>query len=68
MMMCFVVVYKCNHIIYQGMQIDDGAAALEYAKSKGAKVRIWEMYGLNHVWELPSETREEIKDFTKSLQ
>ncbi|MGL6201612.1 MAG: hypothetical protein ACRC3H_22070 [Lachnospiraceae bacterium] len=67
-MMCFVVIHKNDGIIYQGMQIDDGTAALEYAKKNNARARVWEMYGMAHFWELPHETKVEIKSFIKGLR
>lgn len=67
MMMVYVVVYKNNHLISHGMRIDDGKSDLERAKIRGYRVRIWEMYGLNHFNELPEETQEEIKQFIKGL-
>lgn len=67
MMMVYVVVYKNNHLVSHGMRIDDGKSDLERAKTRGYKVRIWEMYGLNHFNELPEETQEEIKQFIKGL-
>ena len=67
-MMCFVVVYKGNCIIQQGMQVDDGTAAYKYAKEKGYSIRIWEMHGLAHFWELDANTKAEIKNFTKALR
>lgn len=67
-MLCFVVVYHGNKIIYQGMQIDDGEAAYKLAKEKGYSVRKWEMYGLSHFSELDADTRNEIKQFVKGLR
>ena len=66
-MMCYVVVFKGGLLVYNGMQIDDGTSALKYAKEKGYAVRIWPMYGLTHLWELPFEIRDEIKNFLKGL-
>ncbi len=67
-MMCFVVVNKNNRIKYQGMQIDDGAAAYALSKKTGATVRKWEMYGLSHLYELDDDTRKEIKSYIKGLR
>ena len=66
--MCFVVIYHGPHLVQSSMQIDDGEAAYAYAKQHGYSVRLWEMYGLTHFWELPVETRAEIKEFIKGLQ
>lgn len=66
-MMCFVVVYKNNHIIQQGMRNDDGKSSYQYANEKGYSVKKWEMYGMTHFSELDADTREEIKAFIKSL-
>lgn len=65
--MCFVVVYHGNHLVMQGVRNDDGTSTYEYAKEKGYSVRKWEMYGLSHFSELDINTKNEIKNFIKSL-
>lgn len=67
-MMVFVVIFRGKYIVQQGRQIDDGAAALAYAKGKGYSVKIWPMYGLSHFWDLPSDIKEEIASFIKGLR
>lgn len=64
----FVVIFRGNYLIRQGTQIDDGVAALDYAKEKGYSVRIWPMYGLLHFWELSNAVKEEIASFIKGLR
>lgn len=66
--MCFVVIHRGSFFIQGNMQIDNGEAAYAYAKQHGYDVRLWEMYGLNHFWELPADTRAEIKEFIKGLR
>lgn len=67
-MMVFVVIFHGNYIVQQGLRVDDGAAALAYAKERGYAARIWPMYGLTHFWELPSNVKEEIASFINGLR
>lgn len=66
--MTFVVIFRGAYFIQQGMQIDDGAAALAYARERGYEVKIWPMYGLTHFRELPLESKEEIASFINGLR
>ncbi len=51
-MMVFVVITKNGEILYQGQQTDDGNEAYRWAKDKNANIRIWDMHGFSHTYEL----------------
>ena len=63
-----IITDRNNELVYNGIQLDGGIAAIQLAKDNSYAIRLWDMGSNEHLYQLSNEVRGEIKAALKAVR